>query len=55
MWHGRAIQLFGPMTLEMPFKDTIETPHPVEGWSPDRCHNLGASCIDAIYAVIDEL
>jgi len=43
------------MTLEMPFKDTIETPHPVEGWSPDRCFNLGASCIDAIYSVIDEL
>ena len=43
------------MTLEMPFKDTIETPHPIEGWSPDRCHNLGASCIDAIYSVIDDL
>ncbi len=43
------------MTLEMPFKDTIETPHPVEGWSPDRCYNLGSSCLDAIHAVIDQL
>lgn len=43
------------MTLEMPFKDTVETPHIEEGWSPDRCQNLGASCLDAIAAVIDDL
>jgi len=39
----------------MPFKDTIKTPHAEQGWSPERCMNLGASCLDAIDAVIDEL
>lgn len=43
------------LTLEMPFKDTIDTPHPVQGWSPTRCQKLGESAIDAIYEVIDEL
>jgi len=43
------------MTLEMPFKDTAETPHKEQGWSPERCENLGASCLDAIAAVIDDL
>lgn len=43
------------MTLEMPFKDTIETPHEIQGWSPERCQNLGASCLNAIDAVIDDL
>lgn len=43
------------MTLEMPFKDTIETPHKEQGWSPERCQNLGASCLDAIMAVVDDL
>ena len=43
------------MTLEMPFKDTVKTPHEEQGWSPERCMNLGASCLDAIDAVIDEL
>ena len=43
------------MTLEMPFKDTIETPNLEQGWSPERCQNLGASCLDAINKVIDKL
>ncbi len=43
------------MTLEMPFKDTVETPHKEQGWSPERCQNLGASCLDAIMAVVDDL
>ncbi len=43
------------MTLEMPFKDTVETPHEEQGWSAERCQNLGASCLDAIFAVIDDL
>jgi len=43
------------MTLEMPFKDTVKTPHAEQGWSPERCMNLGASCLDAIDAVIDKL
>ena len=41
------------MTLEMPFKDTIDTPHALQGWSPERSEHLGASCVDAIYSVVD--
>jgi murein tripeptide amidase MpaA len=36
------------MTLEMPFKDTIDTPDLVHGWSPERSKRLGASVIDAV-------
>ncbi len=37
------------MTLEMPFKDTADSPDEVYGWSPDRCQKLGESNIDVIY------
>ena len=43
------------MTLEMPFKDTVDTPNPELGWSPERCRQLGRANLDALYAVIDEL
>jgi len=43
------------MTLEMPFKDTVDTPFPEEGWSAERSANLGRSCLDALYDVVDEL
>jgi len=43
------------MTLEMPFKDNKNAPNPVTGWSPERCRKLGASCLDALYAVVDDL
>jgi len=43
------------LTLEMPFKDTIDTPHMTEGWSPERSSKLGASCLDAIYEVVADL
>lgn len=36
------------MTLEMPFKDTADTPMPTTGWSPARCIKLGESCLEAI-------
>ncbi len=36
------------MTLEMPFKDTADTPMPDTGWSPDRCKKLGSSILEAI-------
>jgi len=38
------------MTLEMPFKDTIDTPDAIQGWSPERCKRLGMSFIDALWA-----
>lgn len=43
------------MTLEMPFKDTVDSPHPDTGWSPERSAKLGYSCLDALSAVIDRL
>ena len=36
------------MTLEMPFKDTVDTPRPDVGWSPERCRQLGRSCVEAV-------
>lgn len=36
------------MTLEMPFKDTADSPQPHEGWSPARSQHLGASNIQAL-------
>ncbi|CAM2069464.1 Peptidase-M14 domain-containing protein [Sulfidibacter corallicola] len=43
------------MTLEMPFKDTVETPNELEGWSPERCRRLGAANLNAIYAMRERL
>jgi murein tripeptide amidase MpaA len=43
------------MTLEMPFKDTADTPVPEIGWSPGRCRNLGRACLDAIYRTLPKL
>jgi murein tripeptide amidase MpaA len=42
-------------TLEMPFKDTVETPDERQGWSPARCRKLGAAGLDAILAVVETL
>lgn len=38
------------MTLEMPFKDTMETPDEEQGWSPERCRHLGSAMVDTIWA-----
>lgn len=40
------------MTLEMPFKDTADSPMPEKGWSPVRCKRLAESCMDAICHVL---
>lgn len=40
------------MTLEMPFKDTIDTPRPMTGWSPERSMRLGASFIDVAHLAL---
>lgn len=36
------------MTLEMPFKDTIETPDDIYGWSPRRSKALARACLHAM-------
>lgn len=43
------------MTLEQPFKDTVDTPNQQVGWSPERCRKLGHANLDALLAVIDGL
>ena len=43
------------MTLEMPFKDSAITPDAEVGWSPERALKLGASQLDAIRSVLDQL
>jgi murein tripeptide amidase MpaA len=43
------------MTLEMPFKDTADTPMPDVGWSPARCKKLAASCLDAMVHIAPHL
>lgn len=43
------------LTLEMPFKDTIENPDPVQGWSPERSKSFGASILNPIVDVLPSL
>ncbi len=43
------------LTLEMPFKDTIDSPHEAQGWSPERCQYLGESCLDGFAKIMDQL
>ena len=52
-----AAETFGclAMTLEQPFKDAANNPNPKTGWSPARSAKLGAACLDAIAAVVDDL
>ncbi|MFT2091286.1 M14-type cytosolic carboxypeptidase [Paraglaciecola sp. 2405UD69-4] len=42
-------------TLEMPFKDNIELPDVVYGWSPIRCKQLGEDVMVAMRSVVDML
>jgi len=41
------------MTLEMPFKDLAEFPEPEQGWSPERCKQLGRDCLAALLEWIE--
>jgi murein tripeptide amidase MpaA len=41
------------MTLEMPFKDSLEAPDPVEGWSPNASARMGRACLEAVLAVLN--
>jgi len=39
----------------MPFKDTIENPDPVQGWSPGRTKSFGASILNPIVDTVPSL
>ncbi len=43
------------MTLEMPFKDNVNLPDEVYGWSPQRSKFLAYACLDALHGVLPEL
>lgn len=43
------------MTLEMPFKDNIDLPDPIQGWSPARSKALARDCLAALYEMVDDL
>ena len=43
------------MTLEMPFKDNLDLPDPLYGWSPERSKFLAFACLDALHATLPEL
>ena len=43
------------MTQEQPFKDNCIFPEPNQEWSIARCEKLGASVLDAMYSVMDDL
>ena len=43
------------MTLEMPFKDTIETPQPAVGWSVERTLRFGAAIVEPIVRLLPDL
>ena len=43
------------MTLEMPFKDALDTPDNEQGWSPERSMKLASSCMDALHLCWDEM
>lgn len=42
-------------TLEMPYKDTADTPEPVQEWCPERAMKFGASILEPIARILPEL
>lgn len=43
------------MTIEMPFKDNANLPDEIFGWSPVRSMHLGASVLNPIAEIVDQL
>ncbi len=43
------------LTLEMPFKDSLELEEPRAGWSPERAKRLGGALLGALLELADEL
>jgi murein tripeptide amidase MpaA len=41
------------LTLEMPFKDHLDAPDPIHGWSPGRSKALGRACLAALAEWLD--
>lgn len=43
------------MTLEMPFKDSLDHPDPVHGWSAESSARMGHDCVEAVLAALEGL
>jgi murein tripeptide amidase MpaA len=53
-WVGENFDCLA-FTIEMPFKDNVNLPDEVNGWSGERSRKLGASVLLPILAVLDQL
>jgi murein tripeptide amidase MpaA len=55
---NQLAERFGPshgcvsMTLEMPFKDTVDANDPEQGWSPERCKLLARECLATLAEMV---
>ena len=43
------------LTLEMPFKDALEAPNPVAGWSAQASKAMGRDCLEALASMLERL
>ena len=53
-WIGQQFDCLA-FTIEMPFKDNADLPDPQVGWNGERSKRLGASVLQPVLAVVDQL
>jgi murein tripeptide amidase MpaA len=53
-WIGQQFDCLA-FTIEMPFKDNADLPDAQMGWNGERAKRLGASVLQPVLAVVDEL
>ena len=53
-WIGQQFACLA-FTIEMPFKDNADLPDPQVGWNGERSKRLGASVLQPVLAVLDQL
>lgn len=53
-WIGQQFDCLA-FTIEMPFKDNANLPDPQVGWNGERSKRLGASVLQPVLAVLDQL
>lgn len=53
-WIGQQFACLA-LTIEMPFKDNADLPDPKVGWNGERSKRLGASVLQPVLAVVDQL
>jgi murein tripeptide amidase MpaA len=53
-WIGQQFDCLA-FTIEMPFKDNADLPDAQVGWSGERSKRLGASVLQPVLAVVDQL